>query len=139
MGFLAGDCPPSKGDYVAKGFLSVLVQTFPFVGSAVDGYIPEPPNQQNHLNDLHSNLTANVDAWQKEITALTIENTTEINNLISTILGDPDNGVPGYADVVAMYYLEPVREQSTINSVNITFLAIMLSMVIWYILLTKKN
>ena len=134
-----GLCPPNKADYVGKGFFSVILQTFPVLGPAIDGYVPGPKNQQDKLDELHSNLASQVTEWQKDITTLTIKNTQDINDLITTILGDPDNGAPGYADVVSQYYLEPVQEQTTINTVNITFLAITLSLVIWYLLVNKKS
>jgi hypothetical protein len=134
-----GSCPASKGDYVAKGFFSTLLQTIPVIGPAVDGVVPGPPTQQSKLDDLHSNLTAQVSAWQKEITQFTIKNAEELNDLVTTILGDPDNGQLGYADIVAEYYVEPVKEQTTVNTINIVFLSIMISMIIWYILLNKKS
>ena len=134
-----GGCPPNKGDYVRKGFFSILTQSFPVIGPAFDGYMKEPANQQAKLDALHSNLASQVTEWQKDITDLVIKDNQDINDLIKTILGDPDNGAPGYADVVSQYYLEPVQEQTTINTVNIAFLAITLSLVIWYLLINKKS
>jgi hypothetical protein len=134
-----GGCPPRKDDYAHKVFFSVLLQSIPVIGPAIDGYVPGPKNQQGKLDELHSNLASQVTAWQKEITTLTIQNTQDINDLITTILGDPDNGAPGYADVVSQYYVEPVKEQTTINTINIAFLAIMMSLLVWYLLINKKS
>jgi len=135
-----GGCPPNPSDYTSKGVFSVFIQTIiPFAGPAVDGYVPGPKNQQDKLDELHSNLASQVTAWQKEITTLTIQNTQDINDLITTILGDPDNGAPGYADVVSQYYVEPVKEQTTINTINIAFIGIVLFLVFLYLLVNKKS
>jgi len=139
MSFYSGECPATQSDYVAKGFFSVLLQSIPFIGSSVDSLVPGPPTAQNKLSDLQNNVQAQVDAWQKEITETTLKNVQELNDLITTILGDPDNGVPDYASAISMYYLEPVKEQDIINTCNIAFLGVMLSLVVWYLLSIKKS
>ena len=132
-------CPPNKDDYYGKGALSIFIQSIPFIGGAIDGYVPGPKNNQNTLDTLHSNLTAQVNDWQKEITDLVKGDVQDLNNLITTILGNPDNGVPGYADVVSQYYLEPVKEQGVINNINLIFLGIIISFILMYLLANKKS
>ena len=132
-------CPPNQSDYYGKGAFSVFVQSIPFIGGAIDGYVPSPKTKQDELNQLQANLNTMVSDWQSEITKLTIDNVQDLNNLVSTILGDPDNGVDGYADAVSKFYLEPVREQSIINELNIAFLSILMSIVLMYLLSNKKS
>jgi len=138
MGFGDGSCPSKSDNYVAKTFASICVQTIPFIGGAIDTWIPKVPDQQGALDDLNSNISANTSAWRDEITKFTITNAVDLNNLITTILGTPGE-YNGYADIVSQYYLEPVKEQSNINKINIFFLTIMMSILVYYLVSIKKN
>ena len=130
-------CPPDPANYVHHAFSSFFMNLIPFIGPSLDsGLTPKPPNDSAKLQSLQATLTANTLAWETVITNEVIKTDTELNELVKTIVGTGNND--DYATITANYVLEPVAERTTINTINIVFLGILLSIVILYLLLNKK-
>ena len=130
-------CPPNKTLYLRHGILSTFVQSIPFIGPAIDSTsIPHPPNKEDDLVKAQANLTASVNNWQSAITTEVVKIDQDLNNLIKTIIGTGNND--DYAYITSQYVLQPTAEKVTINTINITFLGILLSLVLFYLLMNKK-
>ena len=137
IGYTDPSCPPNDNNYETVSTWSIIVSSIPVIGPAISGYIPQPPNFQGKLDTAQANLLASTQAWRSDITSLVIKDNTDINNLITTIIGTGNKD--DYATITAEYILQPVAEQVTINTINIGFLALMISLVIIYILSNKKS
>ena len=100
-------------------------------------FLPKPPNHEKELSDVQATLQANTLAWETLITSEVIKIDTELNSLVKTIVGTGDGD--DYATITAEYVLQPVAEKTTINTINIIFLGIMVSLVLVYIFKNKKS
>ena len=131
-------CPPPINNYVIHAALSTMISFIPFIGPAIDSsFTPKPPNHASELSTVQATLKANTLAWETVITNEVIKIDTELNDLVKTIVGTGNDD--DYATITAEYVLEPIAEKTTINTINIIFLGIMLSLVIMYIVMNKKS
>jgi hypothetical protein len=135
----ANVCPdPPIDNYMIHSAFSVIINVIPFIGPALDSsFTPKPPNHQPELDQAQANLTAVTQSWQTDITAEVVIMDTNFKHLLDVILGNGDG--QDYATVTAEYVSQPIAEQTTMNTINLAFLGIMLSLVIAYILMNKKS
>ena len=103
----------------------------PFLNGTIQSAIPDP-NQENinEINQLNNQLGQLKDQWEDAITQLAVKNTQLIDTLTKTLFGGASDGSDGYIDVTAAYILEPTRQRSIINVVNIVFIFIIISMIV---------
>ena len=142
MGILYRDdgntCPnPRIDNYMLHAAYSTIINLIPFIGPALDSsFTPRPPNQQPELDKAQANFTATTQRWQTDITSEVVKMDTNLKHLVDTILGDGDG--QDYATITAQYVLQPVAEQATLNTINLAFLGLMVSIIVTYLLANKK-
>lgn len=132
------DCGTIKfSDYQAReagvGFLSL----FPFIGPTLAQFIPPVANLQQKLNDAKSNLqSVTLDFYDKVSDAIEKE-ATIVDEFVTLMIGKPV-GTGGYIDVAIDYAMQQTTERSIMNSINIFFLGLLVS-ILFYYLISSKN
>jgi hypothetical protein len=80
-------------------------------------------------------LTSN---WQQNITKEVYKIDVNLNNLLQTIMGDGSDGTD-YAAVTAAYVGQKTKEDLMLLEVNVFFLGIVISMIVWYLIQNKTS
>jgi hypothetical protein len=138
-GYSAASCPAGYSNYERHTFLSILCNIVPFVGPAIDGaFVPTPPNMQPVLDQYTANLNVLTSNWQQNITKEVYKLDVNLNNLLQTIMGDGSDGTD-YAAVTAAYVGQKTKEDVMLLEVNVFFLGIVISMIIWYLIQNKTS
>ena len=134
---MASACNPNFSDYQQRQAGVGLLSCIPFIGQSFAGFIPPVPNHQGDLIKAQNLLQTETTEWQTDITGVVDQNTQNIQELIDLLLGPQTNPGTGYIQVAIDYSNEPIRERSILNTVNITFIGLLLSIVIYYIVTNK--
>ena len=133
-----GDCTINPGDYTTNSFKKLGWNAIPFIGPSIASIVvSDVPNHAADLKKAQDALGTATTSFQTAIAGLTETNTKNAFDLV-TVLGGNDSS-DGYVNAVASYIIEPIDERSKINQVNIFFLGVMISLVIFYILYNKNG
>lgn len=114
-----------NGDYVGRQAGIFLMSCLPLVGPSLTPLVPSVTNKQSDLDNVNNNLKSRVEDWQSKITDITAANTQDIKNML-----DLFSQKGGYVETIAALTNEPTRERSIINTVNIVFISIIISIII---------
>lgn len=137
--YSAASCPPDRFNYNRHAAFSVLCNVIPFLGPAIDGAaVPSPPNMQPVLDQYTANLNVLTSNWQQNITKEVYKLDVNLNNLLQTIMGDGSDG-SDYASVTAEYVGQKTKEDVMLLEINVFFLSIVISMIIWYLIQNKTS
>ena len=118
----------------------------PFTGSLV-GKIETLAYQKKfkmpNIGDLQTKVQAATENFRDGIAKLGLSNSENVLNLIKTLTGLTDDDVysgdidptKGLIGSIASAIVEPVKEMSLLNNINLLYAVIMLGLVIFYILI----
>jgi len=109
-----------------------LLSFIPFIGPSLSPLIPSVPNHSEDLKKVQAQLKTATENWQNAITNATATNAQQIRDMLELFTGGD-----GYVTLVAKLVNEPTEERSIINAVNIIFLSIIVSIIIYYIIISK--
>jgi len=130
-----GDCTPVKSKYTTRNIVTGVISLFPFIGPSFTGFYPPVSNQQSRLADLQNQLQGKQATWDGLATDAIGTNAQNIEALSKLVFGDPPG--TGYVDTAIAFALEPDTERIVTISVNLFFLTILVSIIIYVI--SKKN
>jgi hypothetical protein len=119
--------------------MSVIFNAIPFIGPAIDGAAnPPPPNMQPQLDAATANLTQITNTWQTTITNELVKTDVDLNNLVKLIVGD---GSPGsdYASINTKYAEMGLTENVMMLDINMFFLGLVVTMILWYLFQNKTG
>jgi hypothetical protein len=137
--YKAATCPATIDNHMIHAGLSVIMNVIPFLGPALDGLANKPPpNMQPALDSATANLTALTMNWQNNITQEVVKIDVDLNNLMKTINGDGSDG-SDYASITSKYALMHVTENVTMLDINVFFLGLVVSLLVWYLLRNKTS
>jgi len=123
----------SKSTYQAHeagvGLLSSLV---PFIGPSLAQLISPVPNMQSQLAQATNELKTATKDWQTQVTNWIETETDLVDNFITLMLGEDDNG-NGYIDTAIAFASQKTNERVTMLTVNFVFLAVIVAMTIYYV------
>jgi hypothetical protein len=115
------NCPPDVAQIQNHFYSASSWSAIPFVGPSLTKFAdPLPPDGQDDLDSAKADLLNKVQGWQAQITALTVDNTDNLNDLLKLI--------QPYTE--ATVTLMTLPDQQNINILFIQVISIMIIMTI---------
>ena len=113
--------------YIRKAGFSFI----PFLGDSIGGAVMKSPPDDNSskLSNVQSQIQVTQTSILGELSKLTIETQGILQNLLTLLVGTPEN--PGYVQATASLTVEPVSERVTLLSVQLIALVIVVLIIIF--------